>query len=158
MTQLVNIAEMSPAQIDLLQQQLLVHKQNMLQAELENLKGEVARLQAVDEIKSQQIETLQHRVDNFDLADIDGDPQQRLNKMIRKYAGQNGVTHSNAWKEFRQSYNTAYRTNLTMLIENFKLKNGVRDMTMPEFFKETGRLDDAIRVADKMLNPRRQAN
>lgn len=93
-----------------------------------------------------------HRIDNIDKIDTIGDLQQRLNAMIRKYAADNGLSFQRAWREFKQAFNTAYRTNLTMLIENYKMKHGIKKLTMPEYLSKVDRLEDAIRVADKLLN------
>ncbi len=118
----------------------------------------IMQAQSVKELKTkvEQIEeraqAAHHRIDNMDKIDILGNLQQRLNAMIRKYAANRGLTFSQAWHEFRAAYNTAYRTNITMLVENFKLKNGLRDLSVPEYLAKTGCLEDAIRVADKMLN------
>lgn len=100
----------------------------------------------------ERTEAAHHRIDNIDKIDILGDPQQRLNKMIRKYAVQNGLTFQKAWRDFKQAFNTAYRTNITMLVENYKLKHGLKQLSVPEYLARIDRLDDAIRVADKLLN------
>jgi len=39
-----------------------------------------------------------------------------------------------------------------MLVENYKMKNGLRTLTVPEYLAVVGRLEDGIRVADKLLN------
>lgn len=93
-----------------------------------------------------------HRIDNFDKIDVMGDPQQRLNKMIRLYAANSGLTFQQAWRNFKQAFNTAYRTNITMLIENYKMKNNLKDLSTPAYLAKVNRLDDAIRVADKLIN------
>jgi phage anti-repressor protein len=98
-----------------------------------------------------------HRIDNFDKIDTIGDKQQRLNKMIRLYAGSNGYSFAKAWKHFRSAFNTAYRTNLKLLIENYKFSHGLKELSMPEYLSRVDRLDDAIRVADKLLNGQYQA-
>lgn len=99
-----------------------------------------------------QVEAVQHRLDNIDRIDTIGDLQQRLNAMIRLYALQKGITFSKAWSNFRDAFNTAYRTNLTLRMNNYKRTTGKRKITMPEYLAEVGQLDDAIRVADKLLN------
>jgi prophage antirepressor-like protein len=99
-----------------------------------------------------QLQVASHRIDNLDNVDVIGDPQQRLNAMIRKYARQNGITFNQAWREFRSAYNTAYHTNITALRDNYKARFGLRELTIPEYLARTGKLEDAIRVADKMLN------
>lgn len=118
----------------------------------------IMQAQSVKELKTkvEQIEeraqAAHHRIDNMDKIDIIGNLQQRLNAMIRKHAANNGLTFRQSWHDFRAAYNTAYRTNITMLVENYKLKNGLRELSVPEYLAKTGCLEDAIRVADKMLN------
>lgn len=93
-----------------------------------------------------------HRIDNMDKIDTIGDKRQRLNKMIQRYASEKGIQFNQAWRNFRQSFNTAYRENLTMRVENYKLNNNVKKLSMPDYLERVGRLDDAIRVADKLMN------
>jgi phage anti-repressor protein len=93
-----------------------------------------------------------HRIDNFDKLDTIGDLKQRFNRMIRKYAARQGIRFDQAYKNFRQAYNTAYRTNITMRLENYKLKHQISNLSLPEFLERTNSLEDAIRVADKLLN------
>ncbi|WP_297990518.1 hypothetical protein [uncultured Anoxybacillus sp.] len=99
----------------------------------------------------QQVAVVQHRLDNIDRIDTIGDKRQRLNKMIQRYAHQNGIPFNHAWKDFVQAFNTAYRTNLELRRQNHINKTG-KDISRPQFLEEMGLLDDAIRVADKMLN------
>lgn len=93
-----------------------------------------------------------HRIDTLDSLNTIGDPKQRLNAMVRKYATDNGIGYQEAWRAFRKAFNTAYHTNLKTLIENYKGKHGLKKLTMPEYLERVSRLDDAMRVADKMLN------
>lgn len=149
---LVNIDELSPEQMDFLQTQILVKKQGLLQKQVEELAEDNAKMKATLAINSQELDTVKHRIDNFDLTNIEGTLQQRFNKMIRLYAVKKGIQFNNGWKEFTQSYNTAFHANLTALHENYKERHG--QCTLPEFLVETGKIEDAIRVADKMLNKR----
>lgn len=128
-------------QIQILQQAvniLAAHEQKLLEIE-----------------EKQQI--LEHRITNLDAVDINGDLQQRLNKLVRRYAFKSGVLHSIAWEHFKQAYNTAYRTNLELLIRNYEEREGIKKITIPQYLSLTGRLEDGIRVADKMLNSIRTA-
>lgn len=93
-----------------------------------------------------------HRIEILDSIDTIGDPQQRLNAMVRRYAQQEGLAFPKAWRDFVQAYNTAYHTNLTMLKENYREKKGKNKMTYPEYLAQAEKLEDALRVADKMLN------
>lgn len=128
---------------------------SQLSPELQILNNMVASLARQEletkRIKSEQ-ETIKHRLDNIDSLDTIGDLQQRLNAMIRRYARQEGVSFGNAWKSFRQAYNTAYRTNLTLRINNYKKDHNLKNLTMPQYLSIVRELPDAIRVADKMLN------
>ncbi|UUE91778.1 antA/AntB antirepressor family protein [Bacillus cereus] len=100
----------------------------------------------------QQVTTVQHRLDNYDRIDTIGDLQQRLNQMIRRYAHQERMPISNAWKAFTEAFNTAYKTNLKLKITNYKEKHGLKDLTRPQYLSMTNQLEDAVRVADKLLN------
>nr|MBO2495059.1 hypothetical protein [Clostridia bacterium] len=100
------------------------------------------KLLALEE--KQQI--LQYRIENLDAVNIEGDLQQRLNKLIRKYAFKNGIRYDVAWEHFKQAYNTAFRTNLELLINNYKAREGIKKLTIPQYLAVTGRLEDALRV------------
>jgi len=118
----------------------------------------IMQAQSVKEIKDtvnrqgQVIETVNHRLDNIDSLDTIGDLQQRLNAMVRRYAQGKGISFGNAWRDFRTSFNVAYRTNLKLLMNNYKSKHNLKSLTMPQYLSLVERLPDAIRVADKMLN------
>lgn len=90
------------------------------------------------------------RINSIDKIDINGDEQQQFNKMIRAYARKYGRTFQQAYRDFKGAYNISARTNTTMLHENYMMKHG--NCTLPEFLVATNRIEDAIRVADKMLN------
>jgi len=119
---------------------LLMYAQQLVEQE--------RRMKQIEE----QVEVVKHRLDNIDNINTIGDPQQRLNAMIRLYALQNGLAFPKAWADFRDAFNTAYRTNLTLRMNNYKRATGKRKITMPEYLAEVGQLEDAIRVADKLLN------
>lgn len=108
------------------------------------------------ELKQRQIEQkteiLEHRVNSLDATNIDGTPRQRLNEMVRKYAYDNGLLYPQAWKTFRKSFNTAYGTNIELRKKNYQEKHGIKRLTYPEYMERVGLIEDALRVADKMLN------
>jgi Rha family phage regulatory protein len=118
----------------------------------------IMQAQSVKEIKArvasleEKTKIANHRIDNLDAVDTIGDLQQRLNSMIRKLAQQEGVLYSSAWKMFTQAYNTAYRTNLKLALSNYANTHQLKKLTKPEYLSRTGKLEDAIRVADKLLN------
>jgi Rha family phage regulatory protein len=118
---------------------LLLYAQQMVEQE--------RRMKQIEE----QVTVVQHRLDNIDRIDTIGDPRQRLNKMIQRYARQNGIPFNHAWKDFVQAFNTAYRTNLELRRQNYINKTG-KDVSRPQFLEDMGLLEDAIRVADKLLN------
>lgn len=121
----------------------------------------IMQAQSVKELKQKvdqqekKLETISHRIDNFDKLDTIGDLQQRLNSMVRKYAADNGVSFPTAWRDFRKSFNTAYRTNIKILVQNYALKHGLKSLSVPQYLSLVNRLEDGIRVADKMLNQQR---
>jgi hypothetical protein len=103
----------------------------------------------LNESKTQLIET---RLDNLDTVNIQGTEQQRLNAMIRKYSFKEGILYNTAWNQFKQAFNTAYHTNLETLINKYKEKHNLKSLTAPQYLHLAGKLEDALRVADKMLN------
>ena len=111
----------------------------------------IMQAQSVKELKA-KVQILEHRIENLDAVNIEGTPRQRLNAMIRKYAFTLGIKHNIGWERFKQAYNTAYRTNLETLIANYKKNNNLKRLTIPEYLELTNQLDDALRIADKMLN------
>lgn len=118
----------------------------------------ILQAQSVKELKA-KVETIEqtavaahHRIDNMDRIEVLGDLKQRFNAMIRRYAAQTGRTFQQGYRDFRSAYNNAFHTNITMLHENYKMKHGLKNLTLPEYLLQTGNIEDAIRVADKMLN------
>jgi prophage antirepressor-like protein/mRNA-degrading endonuclease toxin of MazEF toxin-antitoxin module len=124
-------------------------------SELEILKKSVDMLieqkQKLAQVED-KLETVNHRINSLDAVNVEGDPQQRLVKMVQKLAYKSGITYSNAWNQFKESFNTAYRTNLTARINNYCRVNNLKKITIPAFLAEFNQLEDGIRVADKLLN------
>lgn len=137
------------------------NKQTQPMTQLEVLQGAINQMVAQEqrviqlEQKQNRIEqenqVLKHRIDNLDNVNISGDLRQRLNSMVRKLANQDGIQYGAAWKVFVQSFNTAYKTNLELKRQHHINKTG-KDISRPRFLEEIGLLEDAVRVADKMLN------
>jgi prophage antirepressor-like protein len=124
-------------------------------SELEILKKSVDMLlEQQKEIASvkENLTTVNHRIDSLDAVNVEGDPQQRLVKMVQKLAYKSGITYSNAWNQFKDAFNTAYRTNLTARMNNYCQVNNLKKITIPAFLAEFNQLEDGIRVADKLLN------
>lgn len=99
-----------------------------------------------------KIEILDQRINNLDKVDTDGSERDQFNKMIRMYANRNGIQFDQAYRDFVQAFNTAYKTNVKLLITNYCMNNNLNKLTTPDYLERTGKLIDAIRVADKMLN------
>jgi prophage antirepressor-like protein/mRNA-degrading endonuclease toxin of MazEF toxin-antitoxin module len=124
-------------------------------SELEILKKSVdLLLEQQKEIAAvkENLTTVNHRIDSLDAINVEGDPQQRLVKMVQKLAYKFGITYSNAWNQFKEAFNTAYRTNLTARMNNYCQVNNLKKITIPAFLAEFNQLEDGIRVADKLLN------
>ena len=145
MNQLVSPDDMSPDQLQVLLNQILSRQQQAVVEQLKSIEIKQAK-------QDEKVDILQHRLDNFDLVNVDGDPQQRLNAMVRKYGAVKGITFSEAWKHFRQAYDTAYHTSVTALKNNYCERHGLKNVSVPQYLSMVSGLEDAVRVADKMLN------
>jgi phage anti-repressor protein len=99
-----------------------------------------------------KLQTTEHRLSNLDGTNIDGTPRQRLVKMVNRIAYQEGVTHSKAWDIFKQSYNTAFHTNLEIRLNHHRDVTGKIKCTIPEYLEDVGEINDGLRVADKLIN------
>lgn len=156
MTQLanINLDNYTPEQLQLLTAQILSKQQQILQARVEQLTENQARLEAKLSVKDQEIQTLQHRVNNVDVINHEGDLRQRVNRMISKYAFSQGITHRKSWIEFKGAMNMAYRMNIQARFDNYCARNGLdpKNVTMPDFLEANDLLEDAVRVLDKMIN------
>lgn len=106
---------------------------------------------------AEKAQVLEHRINSLDATNIDGTPRQRLNDMVRKYAYDNGILYPQAWKDFRRNFNTAYRTNIELKKQNYLEKHNIKNMSYPEYLERVGLIEDALRVADKMLNRNKTA-
>jgi prophage antirepressor-like protein len=102
-----------------------------------------------------QIFIANERINNIDKVDLAGDEQQQFNKLIRAYARKTGRTFQQAYRDFKGAFNIAFHTNTTAIHENYMMKN--KKCTLPEFLVATNRIEDAIRIADKMLNEQQTA-
>lgn len=117
---------------------------------------EIKEIKLENQLIKQENSTLKHRIDNLDAIDTIGDLQQRLNRMVKRYAWSSGIDIGTAWKHFDQSFNTAYRTNITSKRNNYAEKHGLKTLTRPQYLSLVNQLEDAIRVADKMLSQTKQ--
>jgi len=99
----------------------------------------------------EKIQSLQVAFDERDNIVIEND-RQRLVQCVKEYAAVNGFQYGKAWTEFVKYYNNAYNTNLNALKTHLMKKLDLKTMTIPEYLEITDHLDDALRVAEKMLN------
>lgn len=111
----------------------------------------IKQISATQTQQAEELTVIKHRIDNLDLTNIEGTPRQRLAKMVSRYAHDKGITHQAAWGDFIQNYNTAYNTNLILRRNNYRGRVG-RNVSTPEYLEANDQIEDAIRVADKMLN------
>lgn len=93
-----------------------------------------------------------NRLNNLDCSNIEGTPRQRLVAIVRKYAMDKGILYNVAWGDFRRRFDLAYRTNIEARLSNYRRKYGAKGLTMPEYLERVGLIEDALRVADKMIN------
>ncbi len=120
----------------------------------------IMQAQSVKELRAQvtQVEdklaNVNYRIDSLDGINIEGDARQRLVKMVQKYSHDKGLAYNKGWHNFKKAFNLTYHTNLELLITNFEQKTGMKNVTTPGYLAAVNRLEDGIRVADKMLNGR----
>ena len=121
---------------------LLIEQERKMKA-LEAQQGEqVKRLDIIDS-----------RLEVLNGVHIEGTGRDRLNAMVRAYVVKKGISYAEGWKNFKKAYNHAFRTCLGALLTNYTKKNNLRTKpTIPRFLEKTNRLDDGLRVAEKMLN------
>lgn len=99
------------------------------------------------------------RIDTLDCVCPEGTKRQKLTSMINAYALKCGLRHDKAWKDFKDAYNTAYHTNLSLLRTRYAEKHGLKKKpSTPEYLELTGLLDDGLRIADKLLNSQKVTN
>ena len=110
----------------------------------------IEHMEKENEARREQERILKSRIDTLNCVTPEGTPRQKFNAMMNKYALKNGIQYSAAWRIFITKYNTAYNTNLKLLIRNY-VEKGNKKPTIPEFLEKTDKLYDAMRVVDKML-------
>ena len=121
---------------------LLIEQERKMKA-LEAQQGEqVKRLDIIDS-----------RLEVLNGVHIEGTGRDRLNAMVRAYVVKKGISYAEGWKDFKKAYNRAFRTCLGALLTNYTNKNNLKSKpTIPRFLERTNRIDDGLRVAEKMLN------
>ena len=95
----------------------------------------------------------QSRIDTFNGVCTEGTKRQKLVKMVNAYSTQNGLTYHEGWHRFKAAYNTAYHTSVGNSIAHYMKESGAKKKpTVPEFLEMRDLMDDALRIADKLLN------
>ena len=120
---------------------------------LQRQERELARLRLdTEEIRKEQ-KIQSSRIDTLNGVCTEGTKRQKLVAMVQAYAAKNGLTYREGWHRFKAAYNTAYRTSIGNSISYYVKENGLKKKpSVPEFLEKKGLLDDALRIADKLLN------
>ena len=128
----------------------------ILQCSINQLVEQERKLKALEAQQGEQVKRLDiidSRLEVLNGVHIEGTGRDRLNAMVRAYVVKNGISYAEGWKNFKKAYNHAFRTCLGALLTNYTKKNNLRSKpTIPRFLEKTNRLDDGLRVAEKMLN------
>ena len=132
------------SQVDILVQSALA---------LQKQERELARLRMdTEEIRKEQ-KIQSSRIDTLNGVCTEGTKRQKLSAMIRCYAAKNGLTYQEGWHRFKAAYNTAFHTSIGNSISYYAKEKGLKKKpTVPAFLEIKELLDDALRIADKLLN------
>ena len=123
--------------------------------ELVKQERRTARLEMRQERNEENFKILNSRMDTFNGIGTDEDKRQKLNSMIHAFSLKAGMRFDEGWRNFIRAYNTAFHANVNLLITKYMEKNHIQKKkrpTTPEYFERAGLLDDALAVADKLLN------
>lgn len=123
--------------------------------ELVKQERRTARLEMRQEQSEENLKILRSRMDTFNGIGTDENKRQKLNSMVCAFTRKAGLRFDEGWRNFTHAYNTAFHTNVNLSITNYKEKHNIQKkkrVTLPEYFERVGLLDDALMVADKLLN------
>ena len=128
----------------------------ILQCSINQLIEQERKIKALETQQGEQVKRLDiidSRLEVLNGVHIEGTGRDRLNAMIRAYVVKKGISYAEGWKNFKKAYNHAFRTCLGALLTNYANKNNLKSKpTIPRFLERTNRLDEGLRVAEKMLN------
>lgn len=128
----------------------------ILQHSINQLVEQERKLKALEAQQGEQVKRLDiidSRLEVLNGVHIEGTGRDRLNAMVRAYVVKKGISYAEGWKDFKKAYNRAFHTCLGALLTNYTNKNNLKSKpTIPRFLERTNRLDDGLRVAEKMLN------
>ena len=128
----------------------------ILQHSINQLVEQERKLKALEAQQGEQVKRLDiidSRLEVLNGVHIEGTGRDRLNAMVRAYVVKKGISYAEGWKDFKKAYNRAFHTCLGALLTNYTNKNNLKSKpTIPRFLERTNRLDEGLRVAEKMLN------
>ena len=128
----------------------------ILQHSINQLVEQERKLKAIEVQQGEQVKRLDiidSRLEVLNGVHIEGTGRDRLNAMVRAYVVKKGISYAEGWKNFKKAYNYAFHTRLGVLLTNYANKNNLKSKpTIPRFLERTNRLDEGLRVAEKMLN------
>ena len=128
----------------------------ILQCSINQLIEQERKIKVLETQQGEQVKRLDiidSRLEVLNGVHIEGTGRDRLNAMVRAYVVKKGISYAEGWKNFKKAYNYAFRTRLGVLLTNYANKNNLKSKpTIPRFLERTNRLDEGLRVAEKMLN------
>ena len=128
----------------------------ILQCSINQLIEQERKIKALETQQGEQVKRLDiidSRLEVLNGVHIEGTGRDRLNAMVRAYVVKKGISYAEGWKDFKKAYNRAFHTCLGALLTNYANKNNLKSKpTIPRFLERTNRLDEGLRVAEKMLN------
>lgn len=139
----------TPVQKPMSQLDILVESVKALQEQERRLAR--TELDIADIKKGQQEQA--RRIDTLNGVGTEGTKRQQLVAMITAYARNAGITYDRAWRDFKGAYNTAFHTNISLSRRHYMEEKGLKKKpSVPEFLEAKELLDDALRIADKLLS------
>lgn len=128
----------------------------ILQCSINQLIEQERKIKALEAQQGEQVKRLDiidSRLEVLNGVHIEETGRDRLNAMVRAYVVKKGISYAEGWKNFKKAYNHAFHTCLGALLTNYTNKNNLKSKpTIPRFLERTNRLDEGLRVAEKMLN------
>ena len=128
----------------------------ILQCSINQLIEQERKIKALETQQGEQVKRLDiidSRLEVLNGVHIESTGRDRLNAMVRAYVVKKGISYAEGWKDFKKAYNRAFHTCLGALLTNYTNKNNLKSKpTIPRFLERTNRIDEGLRVAEKMLN------
>ena len=128
----------------------------ILQCSINQLIEQERKIKVLETQQGEQVKRLDiidSRLEVLNGVHIEGTGRDRLNAMVRAYVVKKGISYAEGWKDFKKAYNRAFHTCLGALLTNYTNKNNLKSKpTIPRFLERTNRIDEGLRVAEKMLN------